>query len=133
MNSLLLYTVYRSGLNFFFFFFFIKKQMEIDGYSQNNNNFFFQQIFCKCYNFCALFWKLIFKTIFTNLTNQHTTFLWGHILELFANLVCKCGNLHSKKRVTIFPSPPEMSLTKLSLTGQGEFCQRHPGWGRKKQ
>ncbi len=41
-----------------------------------------------------------------------------------------------QKRLSIFPSPAGMSLTKLSLAGnnlivhgQGEFGQWHPGWG----
>jgi hypothetical protein len=47
-------------------------------------------------------------------------------------------NVHCKKRLTIFPSPAGMSLTKLSLDGnnliipvQGEFGKWHPGWGRE--
>jgi hypothetical protein len=45
---------------------------------------------------------------------------------------------HCKKRLTIFPSPAGMSLTKLSLTGnnliiagQGEFGKVHSDWGRE--
>ncbi len=47
------------------------------------------------------------------------------------------GNLHCKKRLTIFPCPAGMSPTKLSLAGnnlivhgEGEFGKWHPGWGR---
>jgi hypothetical protein len=46
--------------------------------------------------------------------------------------------INVKKRLAIFPSPAGMSLSKLSLAGnnliipsQGEFCIRHPGWGRE--
>jgi hypothetical protein len=45
---------------------------------------------------------------------------------------------HFKKRLSIFPFPVGMSLTKLSqagknlnIPGQGEFGKEHPGWGRE--
>ncbi len=47
-------------------------------------------------------------------------------------------SIHCKKRLTIFPSPAEMSLAQLSLEGniliipgQGEFGKLHPGWGQE--
>jgi hypothetical protein len=46
--------------------------------------------------------------------------------------------IHCKKRLTIFPSPVGMSLTKLSLAGniliipgEGELGKLHPGWGQE--
>jgi len=46
--------------------------------------------------------------------------------------------LHCKKRLTVFPSPAGISLTKLPLArnnliipGQGEFGKGHPGWRRE--
>ncbi len=48
------------------------------------------------------------------------------------------SKLHCKKKVSGFPSPAGVSLTKLFLAGsnwiipsKGEFCKWHPGWGRK--
>ncbi len=47
--------------------------------------------------------------------------------------------IHCKKKVSLFPSPAGMSMTKLSLGRnnqiipvQGEFDQWHPSWGREK-
>ncbi len=46
--------------------------------------------------------------------------------------------VHCKKKVSDFPVPAEMSLTKLSLGGtsliipaQGEFGKWNPGWGQE--
>ncbi len=53
------------------------------------------------------------------------------------SLICSAV-IHCKKRLSIFPSPGWMSLTKLSVAGnnliilgQGVFGKWHPGWGRE--
>ncbi len=79
---------------------------------------------------------LVYLTAFTkygvikvpNMTNQIKG--WESMTLVF--------NIHSKKRLAIFPSPAGMSLTKLSLAGnnwvipgQGEFGQWHPVRGQE--
>jgi hypothetical protein len=97
-------------------------------------------------------WKLHFRfypnymawDIFSVCKYKFATIYFSHTFKISKNCgLCSLWDpayvyIHCKKRLAIFPSPPGMSLTKLSLTGnnliipcQREFGQWHPGWGRE--